>query len=51
VFGVSTKGKITTKAKLIGRRLVAESEFLDDLGLGVMRSYSVSVSRMGAGLC
>jgi hypothetical protein len=31
VFGVSTKGKITTKAKLIGRRSVAESEFLDDL--------------------
>jgi hypothetical protein len=31
VFGVSTKGKISTKAKLIGRRSVAESEFLDDL--------------------
>jgi hypothetical protein len=29
--GVSTKGKITTKAKLIGRRSVVESEFLDDL--------------------
>jgi hypothetical protein len=31
VIGVSTKGKITTKAKLIGRRSVAESEFLDVL--------------------
>jgi hypothetical protein len=31
VSGVSTKGKITTKAKFIGRRSVAESEFLDDL--------------------
>jgi hypothetical protein len=30
VFGVSSKGKITTKAKLIGRRSVAESGFLDD---------------------
>jgi hypothetical protein len=27
----STKGKITTKAKLIGRRSVAESKFLNDL--------------------
>ena len=31
VFGVSTKRMITTKAKIIGRRSVAESEFLDDL--------------------
>ena len=31
VMGVSTKGKITTKAKLIGRRSVSESEFLNDL--------------------
>jgi hypothetical protein len=30
MFGVSSKGKITTKAKLIGRRSVAESGFLDD---------------------
>ena len=28
---MSTKGKITTKAKLIGGRSVSESEFLNDL--------------------
>jgi hypothetical protein len=31
VFGPSSKGKITTKAKLIGRRSVVESKFLDDV--------------------
>ena len=30
-MGVSTKDKITTKVKLIGRRSVSESEFLNDL--------------------
>ena len=31
VLGASTKGKVTVKAKLVGRRSPEESEFLDDL--------------------
>ena len=38
VFGVSTKGKITTKAKLIGRWSAAESKFLNDLVEFIVRA-------------
>ena len=38
VMGVSTKGKVTTKPKLIGRRAPLESEFLDDIIEHVIRS-------------
>jgi hypothetical protein len=38
VFGVSSKGKITTKAKLIGRRWAAESDFLNNLIEFVVRA-------------
>jgi hypothetical protein len=38
VFGVSSKGKITTKAKLIGRRSAAESDFLNNLIEFVVRA-------------
>ena len=38
VQGVSTKGKVTTKAKLVARRSPEESEFLDDIILFVVKS-------------
>jgi hypothetical protein len=38
VLAVSTKGKITVKAKLVGRRSPMESRFLDDLVIFLVRS-------------
>jgi hypothetical protein len=38
VLAVSIKGKITVKAKLVGRRLPTESRFLDDLVIFLARS-------------